>query len=254
MADTYHIGLNKGDVPKIMLLPGDPARAEYISKFFDNPRKLAQNREFTTYVGTYKGVPIGVTSTGIGGPSAAIAVEELIQVGADIFIRVGTAGSLQPHVKLNDLVVVSGAVREDGTSRQYVPISFPAVADIDVMDALRLSAREKGYRYHIGLAHVKDAFYIEEPADIPIGVDLVKKWDFWKKAGVLATSMESAAIFVVAQIRGCKAGTVLVAVGETAEGEPFSEIDTTSGTNNAITCALEAAVRLHEAGDEGVLN
>jgi len=157
----YHIGLGKGDVGRYVILPGDPGRVPRIAKHLDSAEKVAQNREYTTYTGKVDGIKVSVTSTGIGCPSAAIAVEELIRVGADTFIRVGTAGSLQKEVGLGDLVIATGAIREEGTTRQYVPLSFPAVPDLDVTIALREAARKLGYNSHAGICHCKDSFYSE---------------------------------------------------------------------------------------------
>lgn len=202
----YHIGMKTGDVGRYVLLPGDPGRVPKIAEFFDSSEKVAQNREYTTYTGMVDGIKVSCTSTGIGCPSAAIAIEELIKIGADTFIRIGTAGALQKEVKLGDVVISTGAVREEGTSRQYVPVSYPAVADLDVTYALREAARKLKISSHCGIMHCKDAFYIEEPNMIPqagLNQDL---WETWTKSRVMATSMESAALFTIGTIRNVRVG------------------------------------------------
>ena len=142
----YHIALKKGDVGRYVLLPGDPGRCEPIARLFDNPRHVATNREYVTWTGELDGVPVSVTSTGIGCPSAAIALEELVRVGADTFIRVGTSGHIQKDIKSGDLAIITAAIRDEGTSKHYMPIEFPAVADIDLVMALQRAAKKTGDR------------------------------------------------------------------------------------------------------------
>jgi uridine phosphorylase len=241
--EQYHLALKQGDIGRYVLLPGDPDRVPYIASFLEEPREIARRREYLTYSGTYKGVPVAVTSTGIGCPSAAIAVEELLEIGADTFIRVGTAGAVHPDVHVGDLVITLGAVREEGTTHQYVPPSFPAVADIDVTLALRESARALQLTAHVGISHCKDAFYSEEPGRTPL--DHEQRWRTWQRARVLSTSMEAAAIFVVSYIRGARAGEVVAVIGDTAGNTPIVK---KVGIDEAIRCALEAVVRLHQGG------
>ena len=136
----YHLQIHDGGVGKYVLLPGDPKRCEKIARYFDEPVLVADSREFVTYNGFLDGVRVSVTSTGIGGPSASIAMEELVKAGADTFIRVGTCGGMDREVKSGDLVIATGAVRAEGTSREYAPIEFPAVADPDIVNALREAA------------------------------------------------------------------------------------------------------------------
>ena len=220
----YHIGLRKGDVGKYVLLPGDPGRASMIAGFFDDAREMAFNREYRTFTGHVEGIEISVTSTGIGCPSAAIAVEELIKAGAEVFIRVGTAGSLQRAVGLGDVCITTAAVREEGTTRQYVPLGYPAVADLDVTSALRKAARRLGIRHHVGISHCKDAFFMESEKDadpLPMEEQNRTLWKTWERSKVLSTSMESAAIFVVSSIRGVKAGEVLAIIGLTYDDAPI---------------------------------
>ena len=214
----YHVELSKEDVGRYVILPGDPGRVERIAKFLDNPRRVACHREYVTYTGSLDGVPVSVTSTGIGGPSTAIAVEELIAVGADTFVRIGTAGMVQDYFDLNDCIIATGSVRDEGTTRQYIPLSYPAVAHYDVVDALRRAARRCGKTAHVGIVQSKDAFYGEaEPESMPNEPVLRYQWDAWKRGGVLASEMESAALFVVSSIRRVRAGCILNNRGEMDE-------------------------------------
>ncbi len=178
----YHIQVAKGEVGKYVLLPGDPKRCEKIARYFDNPEKIADSREFVTYTGTLEGVPVSVTSTGIGGPSAAIAMMELSKVGATTFVRVGTCGAMQLEIKGGDLVIASGAVRMEGTSREFAPIEYPAVADIEVLDALRLASKktlkETSSHAYVGVVQCKDSFYGQhDPEDMPVSYELQNKWE-----------------------------------------------------------------------------
>ncbi len=238
MTKQYHIALEKGEVAKYVLLPGDPGRVPQIAAFFDSAQKVAGNREFVTYTGEVDGIPISATSTGIGCPSAAICVEELARVGAEVFIRVGTAGSLQEHVGLGHLVITTGAVREEGTSRQYVPLSYPAVADMGVAAALVEAAQKLGFAHHAGIGHCKDAFYAEFSEGQPMSEEWDRRWKVWQRSGVLATSMESAAIFVLSSIKGLRAGEVLAVVGLAYKDHPVLEAK--RGIEEAIQVAIEA--------------
>ncbi|MFC2048724.1 uridine phosphorylase [Elusimicrobiota bacterium] len=235
----YHIGMKKGDIGKYVLMPGDPGRVPKIADYFDEAKEVAFNREYRTYTGTIDGIKVSVTSTGIGCPSTAIAVEELIKIGAEYFIRIGTAGSLQPEVDLGDVVISTGSVREEGTTRQYVPLSFPAVADIDVTNALIEASKKLGITAHPGISHCKDAFFTEgeDMDNLPNGAVTRQKWDAWYKSNVLATSMESAALFIISQIKRKKAGEVLAIIGKTYENKP---IEKKVGVDEAIQIAIEA--------------
>ncbi|MFH0879626.1 MAG: nucleoside phosphorylase, partial [Lentisphaerota bacterium] len=209
----YHINMKKGDVGRYVLLPGDPGRVPKIAAFFDKAAEVTFNREYRTYTGYIDGIKVSCTSTGIGCPSTAIAVEELIKIGADTFIRIGTAGSLQREVGLGDVCITTAAVREEGTTRQYVPLSYPAVADLDVTLALREAARKLGLKHHCGIGHCKDAFYIEGEDTLPIAQENRMKWDAWYKSNVLTTSMEASALFVISSIRKVRAGEILAIIG-----------------------------------------
>ncbi|MFH0947582.1 MAG: nucleoside phosphorylase [Elusimicrobiota bacterium] len=244
----YHIALGKGDVGRYVLLPGDPGRTPLIAKFFDNAKEMGCNREYRTFTGNIIGydgkkIKISTTSTGIGCPSTAIAVEELIKIGADTFIRIGTAGSLQKKVGLGDVVISTAAVREEGTTRQYVPLSYPAVANFDVTSALISAAEKLKITVHYGISHCKDAFYIESAKDLPLSDHNEKMWTAWERSNVLATSMESAALFVISSIRKVYAGEVLAIIGLTYSDKPIVQ---KVGVEEAIKIAIEAVKILEE--------
>lgn len=209
----FHIGVKDGQVGKYVILPGDPKRCEKIAAYLENAEKIADLREFTTYTGYLNGVKVSVASTGIGGPSAAIAMQELVDAGADTFIRMGTCGGMNLKVMGGDLIVASGAVRMEGTSKEYAPIEFPAVANYQVVNALA-AAGEKGARFHVGVVECKDSFYGQhEPEKMPVGYELMNKWNAWMALGCLGSEMESAALFTVASYLGVRCGTLLLAVG-----------------------------------------
>ena len=217
----YHIGVAEGEVGRYVILPGDPKRTEVIAGYFDDPREIAFNREFRTFTGTVDGIKVSVTSTGIGCPSAAIALEELIKVGADTFIRIGTAGSLQEEVAVGDLAIATGAVRKEGTTLQYVPIEYPAVADPDIVFALREAARKRGYSHHLGITHCKDSFYSEEEGYSAVAELNQMEWKTWMRANVIATSMEESALFIVGSLRRVRVGSILTVIGQTWAGKPI---------------------------------
>ena len=205
-----HIQITKGDIGRYVILPGDPARCEKIAQYFDDPKQIAHNREYTLWTGSLDGVPVAVCSTGIGGPSAAIAMEELVECGADTFIRVGTSGGIVDKVKGGDIVIATGAIRQEGTSREYLPIEFPAVADFSVVSALHEAAQALGFPYHTGVIQSKDSFYGEiRPQCQPIAADLKEKWTAWTAAGVLASEMEAAALFTAGAALHVRVGAVL---------------------------------------------
>ncbi len=204
----FHINCEEGDVGRYVLLPGDPGRCEKIAAYFDNPQKVMSNREYTTYTGTLLGEKVSVCSTGIGGPSAVIAIEELTAIGADTFIRVGTCGGIKLDVQSDDVVIATGAIRMEGASREYAPIEFPAVADFSVTTALVEAAKVRGNRWHAGVVQCKDSFYGQhDPARMPVSYELLAKWEAWKRLGVLASEMESAALFTAAAALGVRCGS-----------------------------------------------
>jgi len=208
----YHICCKKGDVGKYVLLPGDPFRTDIIAQFLDDPKLVAHNREHKTWTGTLNGEKVSVTSTGMGCPSAAIAVEELIHCGAEVFIRVGTCGRVCPESFNEELegVVITGAVRDEGTTVHYVPIEYPAMADRKVTDALMKAAENKKYPFAEGIAQSKDAFYGQhDPDSMPNSQRLKQRWETFEKSNVMASEMETAALFIVSSIRGAKAGAIM---------------------------------------------
>lgn len=209
----YHLACAPGDVGGYVLMPGDPGRCERIAAHLDGARLVAANREYTTWTGSLEGVAVSVTSTGIGGPSAAIAVEELCNIGAHTLLRVGSCGAMQPGLRLGDVIVAQAAVRDEGTSLQYVPLAWPAVAHVDTVDALRAAAAAGGVRHHVGIVQSKDSFYGEmEPGRMPVAAELQARWEAWIRAGVLASEMECAALFAAAAVRRVRAGGALAVV------------------------------------------
>ena len=236
----YHIQVADGEVGRYVIMPGDPKRCIKIAQYFDNPVLIADNREYVTYTGTLDGVKVSVTSTGIGGPSAAIAMEELRLVGADTFIRVGTCGGMQPEVKSGDIVIATGAIRMEGTSREYAPMEFPAVADIGVTNALVEAARKKSYPCHTGVVQCKDSFYGQhEPETKPVSYELMNKWEAWKRLGCLASEMESAALFIVASYLRVRAGSCFLVVANQEREKLGMENPVAHDTDMAIKVAVE---------------
>lgn len=213
MSEQMHLACKEGEIGGYVLLPGDPGRCEAIAALLDHPQRIAQNREFVTYTGSLCGEMVSVCSTGIGGPSTAIAVEELHALGAHTLLRIGTCGGIQPYVQAGDLILASAAVRQDGTSAEYAPQGFPAVADFTVLRTLADAVRDKGCRHHIGVIQSKDSFYGQHaPKSMPTASTLLEKWEAWKRLGVLASEMECAALFTVAAVRHLRAGAILEAL------------------------------------------
>lgn len=237
----YHIGLKAGDVGKYVILPGDPKRCEKIAAHFEKPKLIADQREFVTYTGFVDGEKVSVTSTGIGGPSAAIAMEELTKVGAQIFIRVGTCGGMDVNVKGGDIVIATGAIRAEGTTKEYAPVEFPAVANLDVTNALINAAKNLGYTYHAGIVQCKDSFYGQHnPEVMPVSYDLLNKWEAWKRLGCLASEMESAALFIVASRLRVKVGSVFLTVANQEREKQGLDNSVIHDTEIAIKTAIEA--------------
>lgn len=216
----YHLQLEPGAIGGYVLLPGDPGRCQLIASHLDDARHVASNREFTTWTGRLDGEPVSVVSTGIGGPSTAIAVEELCNVGAHTLLRVGSAGAMQHELRIGDLVIVQAAVRADGTSRRYAPVEVPAVAHIDVLEALRGAARASGRRSHTGTVSSNDAFYPElEPGRMPQSDRLRQDWEALRRCQVLAAEMECASLFIAAITRCARVGAVVGVVNEAGSTE-----------------------------------
>ena len=210
----YHLHIKKGDVGRYVILPGDPKRVPIIASYLDNAKKIADSREYVTYTGYLEDEKVSVTSTGVGGPSASIAMEELYKCGADSFLRMGTCGGIALDVMGGDAVVATGAVRAEGTSREYAPIEFPAVANQDILLACVKAVEASNLRYHVGIVQCKDSFYGQHnPETMPVSYELKNKWEAWKRLGVLASEMESAALFTIASYLHVRCGSVFFVVG-----------------------------------------
>ena len=247
----YHIQVGKGEVGRYVILPGDPKRCKKIAQYFENPVFVADNREYVTYTGTLDGVKVSVTSTGIGGPSASIAMEELYRCGADTFVRIGTCGGMQPEVKSGDVVVATGAIRMEGTSKEYAPIEFPAVANLEVINALVEGAKREHCEFHTGVVQSKDSFYGQhEPEVKPVSYELMNKWEAWKRLGCLASEMESAALFVVANYLRVRAGACFLVIANQEREKLGLENPVVHDTDKAIKVAVEAIRELIRADKE----
>lgn len=217
---AFHLHIKEGDVGRYVLLPGDPGRCEKIAEYFDNAHFVAQNREYVTWTGTLLGEKVSVVSTGIGCPSAAIAVEELVDVGADTFVRVGSSGSMQANVHMGDIVVVTASIRDEGTTSHYLPVEFPAVANVDVVNAMKTAAQTLGLHHHCGVSQSKDSFYGEvERTRMPMAAHLEERWNAWVAGGALCSEMESSAIFVLSSIYRKRAGGVMLVINESELAE-----------------------------------
>ncbi|MBQ7134181.1 MAG: uridine phosphorylase [Ruminococcus sp.] len=238
----YHINLSKENGAKYAIIPGDPGRVEKIASFLDNPKQLTYNREYNTYEGYLDGEKVLVVSTGIGGPSTAICVEELAKIGVNTFIRVGTCGGMQMNVDPGDIVIASGAIRMEGTSREYLPIEFPAVADFDVTTALKRAAQKLSFKHHIGVVQAKDSFYSQHsPETMGVSDELNSKWKAWIKGGCLASEMESAALYIVSAVRGLRSGSVFHCVwNQEQAGCGMPQDNHISDTTCAIKTSIEA--------------
>ena len=244
----FHIRCKAGDVGRYCILPGDPGRCAAIAARFEKAEQVSQNREFTVYSGVLAGERVSVCSTGIGGPSAAIAMEELIAIGAHTFIRVGTCGGMALPVRAGDVIIATGAIRMEGTSREYAPIEFPAVPDFATTCALVDAARALGKPFHTGVVQCKDSFYGQHtPETMPVEPELLYKWDAWKRLGALASEMESAALFTVAAARGVRCGAVFSALWNQEREKAGLDQDAVFDAEGAITVGVEALRRLIEA-------
>ena len=244
----YHIHCAKGEVGRYVILPGDPGRCPSIAALFDDAHLVARNREYTTYTGTLLGEKVSVCSTGIGGPSASIAMEELHQLGADTFIRTGTCGGIDLDVQSGDIVVATGAIRFEHTSLEYAPIEFPAVADWEITNCLVEAARALGYPLHTGVVQCKDSFYGQHSPDAsPVSYELKAKWESWKRLGVKASEMESAALFVVAAALGCRCGSCFHVVWNQEREAAGLDQKMSEDTTTSVKVAVEGLKRLIEA-------
>ncbi|SDB38003.1 uridine phosphorylase [Ruminococcaceae bacterium FB2012] len=252
----FHIQTTQDEISRYVILAGDPGRIPKIAGYFDDARQISFNREYNVYTGTLDGVKVSACSTGIGGPSSAIAVEELIKCGADTFIRVGTAGGIADKVRGGDLVVASAAICAEGTSREYLPSGYPATADFDVTYYLGHAARElsedrDGCRCHVGIVHSKDSFYGQvAPETSPVFYTLKNRWESYKRLGCLCSEMECAAIYSVGLTRGVRCGAVLLAIWNMERTYSGEDDTKTLDTDRAIRCAVSAVRKLISADRE----
>lgn len=241
----YHIKVNSDMIGKYVVMPGDPKRCALIAQYLDDAELVADSREFVTYTGYLDGEKVSVTSTGIGGPSAAIALQELAHCGAHTFVRIGTCGGMQTDVIGGDVVIATGSVRMEGTSKEYAPIEYPAIADLDVVNALVGAAKDMKVGVHTGVVQSKDSFYGQHsPKSMPVGYELVNKWEAWKRMGCMASEMESAALFIVGSYLRVRVGACFLVVANQereAQGLPNPEVH---DTDTAIRVAVEAIRRL----------
>ena len=241
MEKQYHIACVPGDVGRYCILPGDPGRCASIAALFDDAKLVSQNREYVIYTGSLLGEKVSVCSTGIGGPSAAIAMEELTAIGADTFIRVGTCGGIDVNAQSGDIVVATGAIRFEHTSMEYAPIEFPAVADFGITAALIRAAQDMGKTCHAGVVQCKDSFYGQHsPARMPVSYELLSKWEAWKRLGVKASEMESAALFVVAAALGVRCGSCFHVVWNQEREAAGLDQKMSEDTSAAVRVGVEA--------------
>jgi uridine phosphorylase len=241
----YHIQCASEDVGKYVILTGDPKRCCKIAQYFDNAQLVADNREFVTYTGTLCGEKVSVTSTGIGGPSASIALEELVKCGAHTFIRVGTCGGMELKVKGGDLVVANAAVRMEGTTKEYAPIEYPAVADFEVVTALADVCKDLDFPYHVGVCQSKDSFYGQhQPEIMPVSYELENKWNAWCRMGCLASEMETAALFIVGSFLRVRVGSVLLVLANQEREKAGLENIQFHDTERVIVTAVDAMKKL----------
>lgn len=244
----YHTGVGPDDIGKYIILPGDPKRCAKIAEHFENARLVADVREFVTYTGMLEGEKVSVTSTGIGGPSASIAIEELSKCGAHTFIRIGTCGGMQEEVLGGDVVIATGAVRMEGTSREFAPIEYPAVANLDVVNALVDSAKKLGIPNHTGVVQCKDSFFGQhEPEVMPVSYELENKWRAWIRMGCLASEMESAALFIAGSFLRVRVGSCFLVVANQEREKKGLPNKQAHDTECAIKVAVEALRSLIKA-------
>lgn len=238
---TKHLAVSEDQIGKYVFLPGSVERAALIAEHFDNPVKVAQNREYLTYTGTLEGVPVTVTSTGIGGPSACIAVEELYSCGAHTMMRIGSAASASPKVRVGDVVIPNGAVRMEGTGNHYLPFEFPAVPDFQMVKALENAAVKLGHPYNIGVTITKDSFYTEaEPETKPVYEELKQKWNSYLKGGVTSTSMECSVLFLIGATLGIRTSSVMISATNFNEYTNDAEDYPSGWEQRAIEVGIEA--------------
>ncbi len=250
----YHINMTKEELEgaKYAILPGDPGRVDKIAAHLENAHQVTMHREYNTFIGTLGGEKVAVTSTGIGGPSASIAIEELYKLGVRTFIRIGTCGGMQQHVIPGEVVVVTGAIRMEGTSKEYLPIEFPAVPTFECTAALKEAAEALGTPYHLGVVECKDSYYGQHaPETKPVSYELLNKWEAWIRGGTLASEMESAALFTVCASLGAKAGACMLVVWNQERFKKGIEDTAVHDTTAAIRVAVEGVRRLIKQEKKG---
>ncbi len=237
----FHLNLLPGDVGRYCILPGDPGRCEKIAAYLDDAKFVMSNREYTTWTGSLLGEKVSVVSTGIGGASASIAMEELIHLGADTFVRVGTCGGMALNVQSDDVVIATGAIRMEGTSKEYAPIEFPAVPDFQVASALVRAAKALDKPWHAGVVECKDSFYGQHsPETMPVSYELLNKWQAWLRLGTLASEMESAALFTVAAARGVRCGSCFHVIWNQEREKAGLDVKESHDLQAAIEVGVEA--------------
>ena len=245
----FHIHCAPGDVGRYCILPGDPGRVPAIAALFDDAKQVACNREFNVWTGYLMGEKVTACSTGIGGPSASIAMEELHACGADTFLRTGTCGGIDLNVQSGDIVVATGAIRYEHTSLEYAPIEYPAVPDLGVTNCLAQATRNLGLPLHTGVVQCKDSFYGQHsPEKSPVFYELQAKWESWKRLGVKASEMESAALFVVAAALGCRCGSCFHVIWNQEREAAGLDQKMSEDTSAAVRVAVEALKLLIETG------
>jgi uridine phosphorylase len=237
----YHLELQDGEIDAPVLLPGDPDRVDIIADRWDHSNELANHREYRTLAGEYDGEPIAVTSTGIGSPSAAIAVEELARVGAETFLRVGSCGVIQKEIDIGDLIITTGAVRQEGTSDEYVRKAYPAVAHDEVVTALVTAAERLGYEYHLGVTCSTDSFYAGQSRSGFGGFQAAEaeaRLEELRAAGVLNFEMEASAILTLASLYRLRAGAVCTVYANRVTGEFRAEGQEKAAETSSLAAAL----------------
>ncbi|HEY9121609.1 MAG TPA: uridine phosphorylase [Brevefilum sp.] len=246
----HHINMKKGDVGRYVLLPGDPGRSEIIAQAFDTYEFVTSNREYTTFTGTLSGEKVSVMSTGIGCPSTSIGIEELRLLGADTFIRVGTSGAMRTDMRIGVLAINTGAIRDEGTTIQYMPIEFPAIPDLQVTNALVQAAEILDQTYFTGITQSKDSFYGQhQPERMPVDKHLLERWKAWKMGGTICSEMEAAALFILGSIYKLRTGGVMLITGNQESGEQVE--DRNWNMKGLVNTAVEALRILIESDKKG---
>lgn len=239
-----HIRCGEEDGAKYAILPGDPGRVERAKQYLEDVREIVFNREYKSITGYYKGTKILVMSTGMGGVSVGIAVEELKKIGVEIMIRIGSCGALQKYIHLGELIIANGAVRDEGTSKAYIESIYPAVPDTELLCGVMEAARACGVRYHVGKVRSHDTFYTERENEIS---------RYWSEKGILGADMETAALFVIGDLRGVKTASILntvneydMDVAENINRYVNGEEMTAQGEKNEILTAFETCVSMEQ--------